>query len=291
MIATMTTAAATMQDSPLGPMQDGAIQLFLRWIHVVAGVLWIGLLYFFNWVNATFAPTMDGETKKKVVPELMPRALYFFRWGAAWTWTSGLLLIGLLYYHAKGGALNGYFWADPNPAAAGMEGMTTVLSLVALGLVLVLFMVYDIVAKALQKSPMTALWIWYAVALGFAALLHYWLHASNRAIFIHVGALLGTSMAANVWMRIWPNQKRIISAIKAGQAPDAGWVALAGMRSKHNTYMSVPLLLLMVGVHMNYMIRNVELECAPLIWLTGIFAVGYLATSWIFKTSTGVKGF
>src|SRR5687767_1740094 len=70
----------------------------LRWIHVVAGVAWIGHLYFFNWVNAHFAATMDGETKKKVVPELMPRALYWFRWGAAFTWLTGFLLFALVYY-------------------------------------------------------------------------------------------------------------------------------------------------------------------------------------------------
>ena len=57
-----------------------------KWLHVIAGIMWIGLLYFFNFVNTAFAPTMDGDTKKKVVPELMPRTLYWFRMGAAWTW-------------------------------------------------------------------------------------------------------------------------------------------------------------------------------------------------------------
>ncbi|MDP6740182.1 MAG: antitermination protein NusG, partial [Planctomycetota bacterium] len=57
-----------------------------RWLHFGAGVLWIGLLYFFNWVNSAFAPTMDAETKKKVIPELMPRCLFWFRWGAMYTW-------------------------------------------------------------------------------------------------------------------------------------------------------------------------------------------------------------
>jgi len=64
------------------------LQSVFRWIHVVAGILWIGLLYFFNFVNGPFAATMDGETKKKVVPQLMPRALFWFRWGAAWTWVT-----------------------------------------------------------------------------------------------------------------------------------------------------------------------------------------------------------
>src|SRR5262249_48686712 len=76
----------------------GFFEGLFRWIHVVAGVAWIGHLYFFNWVNAHFVATMDADTKKKVVPELMPRALFWFRWGAAFTWATGLLLAGLVYY-------------------------------------------------------------------------------------------------------------------------------------------------------------------------------------------------
>ena len=76
-------------------------EALFRWLHIIAGITWIGLLYFFNWVNAAFAPTMDADSKKKVVPELMPRALYWFRWGAAWTWTTGVLLLLLVYYHGK----------------------------------------------------------------------------------------------------------------------------------------------------------------------------------------------
>src|SRR5256712_8277708 len=76
-----------------------ALQALFRWIHIVAGIVWIGLLYFFNFVNAGFAPTMDGPTRQKVVPELMPRALYWFRWGAAWTWVTGVLLLLLVFWH------------------------------------------------------------------------------------------------------------------------------------------------------------------------------------------------
>ncbi|HEU4889634.1 MAG TPA: urate hydroxylase PuuD, partial [Thermoanaerobaculia bacterium] len=72
------------------------MQLVLRWAHVVAGILWIGHLYFFNFVNAHVAKALDGPTKKVVVPELMPRALYWFRWGALWTWLTGILLGGLV---------------------------------------------------------------------------------------------------------------------------------------------------------------------------------------------------
>ena len=75
------------------------IHPIFKWLHIIAGVMWIGLLYFFNFINGHFAATMDGDTKKKVVPELMPRALYWFRWGAAWTWVTGLILLLVVYYH------------------------------------------------------------------------------------------------------------------------------------------------------------------------------------------------
>ena len=77
------------------------IESLFRWIHVIAGVLWIGLLYFFNWVNANVMPKLDAETKKKLVPELMPRALYWFRWGAAFTWITGVFCCCYLFYHSK----------------------------------------------------------------------------------------------------------------------------------------------------------------------------------------------
>ena len=69
------------------------VEFLLRWIHFIAGIIWIGHLYFFNFVNSVFAKTLDAETKKKVVPELMPRALFWFRWGAMVTLLSGLAII------------------------------------------------------------------------------------------------------------------------------------------------------------------------------------------------------
>src|SRR3954467_12312041 len=77
------------------------LQLFFRWAHIVAGIAWIGHLYFFNFVNGPFQGKIDGPTKKAVNPELLPRALYWFRWGAAWTWITGLLLAVLIYYSSR----------------------------------------------------------------------------------------------------------------------------------------------------------------------------------------------
>src|SRR6478752_9457336 len=80
----------------------GGLEAIFRWLHVFAGITWIGHLYFFNWVNGPFQAKIDGPTKKVVVPELMPRALYWFRWGAAYTWITGILLLGLVIYMGGG---------------------------------------------------------------------------------------------------------------------------------------------------------------------------------------------
>ena len=78
-----------------------AMEALFRWIHIVAGIMWIGHLYFFNFVNAPFEGTLDGPAKKIVVPQLRPRALYWFRWGAAWTWVTGFLLMLMVFYHGQ----------------------------------------------------------------------------------------------------------------------------------------------------------------------------------------------
>jgi len=75
------------------------IHPIFKWLHIIAGITWIGLLYFFNFINGHVAATMDGNTKKKVIPELMPRTLYWFRWGAAWTWVTGVVLLLVIFYH------------------------------------------------------------------------------------------------------------------------------------------------------------------------------------------------
>lgn len=258
----------------------------LRWIHITAGVMWIGHLYFFNFVNAELAKTYDAESKKKVIPELMPRALFWFRWGAAYTWITGILLAVMLYWFGP------YFTTNGVSPTVGQWG--GVLAFIVIG-----FAVYDQIAKALAKQPMLSLWIWYAIVVVFAwglspdattGVAHCsFLDTSERAAFIHTGALLGTAMAANVWMRIWPAQKKIITAIKNGQAPDAALAPMAGLRSKHNTFMSVPLLLMMLAVHGNAGAGVSFGE--PWMWVLGLCVVGYFATQWLYSVAAKVKGF
>ncbi|MDA1264075.1 MAG: urate hydroxylase PuuD [Planctomycetota bacterium] len=256
-------------------------QLTFRWAHVLAGGVWIGILYFFNWINGAFAATMDGETKRKVIPELMPRALYWFRWGAAWTWFTGVCLLFVLYYVKD----TGFYLAEkpieglnkPTPAQWGIP----------FGCLLLGFLVYDVIFKFAGKpgSPAHAagVIVWGGLAVGFCAWMQNGLGMSLRASFVHVGALFGTAMAANVWMRIWPAQKRIITAIKAGEAPNGDDAALAGSRSKHNTYMSVPLLFLMVSVDQG--------KFGDALALALILAASWVITFALYKKSAMVKGF
>ncbi len=239
-----------------------------RWIHVFAGIIWIGHLYFFNWVNANFAATMDAETKKKVVPELMPRALFWFRWGAAFTWVTGVLLLLMVYYH--GGLL----------FDSGHWGGATILSLLVVFFAVFL---YDQLVASVLKEP-TALFV---AGLVFSfivlCLMDYVAGWSFRGYSIHLGTMFGTTMAFNVWFRIWPAQQKIITATKNGEAPDAALVGLAGTRSRHNTYMSVPLVFLMMSQHATW--------AANPIWLTIVVLVGWGLTYHIYDRAKAVKGF
>jgi len=242
------------------------IESLFRWIHVVAGIAWIGHLYFFNWVNSQFEPTLDAETKKKVIPELRPRALYWFRWGAAITWVTGVLLLMMVFYH--GGAL-------------------VVLSPGAIAMILVTFLavfLYDYLTRVITDAQMQ-FWAGVIVALVFVFLCEFVGGFNYRATSIHLGTMFGTTMAFNVWFRIWPNQQKIITAIKAGQAPDPAMVALAGSRSKHNTFMSVPLVFMMLNAH------NVWTDSAPLILLPLIVLIGFVGVYHLYNHAPSVKGF
>src|SRR5262249_6975555 len=111
------------------------------------------------------------------------------------------------------------------------------------------FAIYDLLWKSpLAKDERVGAAVSFVLLVGLVYGLS--MVMGGRALFIHTGALLGTIMAANVWMRIWPNQRKIIAGVKGtAPAPDAAVPALAGLRSKHNTYMSIPLILFMVSNH------------------------------------------
>jgi uncharacterized membrane protein len=248
-----------------------------RWIHVIAGVLWIGLLYYFNWINGVFASKLDAETKQKALPELLPRALYFFRWGAAYTWISGILLLGMVFYMGK--IMISPAGVDP-AELAGLQSNAMIMGIV---IVFAGAVVYDLLWKMVFADKQSVgVAVSFAIVVGLMYAMTDVLKFTDRAMFIHVGGMFGTAMAMNVWMRIWPAQRKIITAIKAGDKPDAAWGAMAGLRSKHNTYMSVPLIFMMLNAHTSL---GLPADIPSWVNLAVVTVVGWLFTNWVYKKS------
>lgn len=257
------------------------LDVLLRWMHILVGILWIGHLYFFNFVNGPLQAKLDGPTKKAVNPELLPRALFWFRIGALWTWVTGVLLLMLVFYHGR------LVLADPTAGfSTGTWVMVAVTFLAVFG--------YDAIMKSplgadIKKANTVASVIGAAIVLAMIFVGGF----SPRGTFIHVGAMFGTIMAFNVWFRIWPAQQKIIRAVKDGTPPDADLVKLAGARSRHNTYLSVPLFFTMINMHATYFYGGNLGLGAHTYWI-GLFVV--VALGWhivwqLYKKAGQVQGF
>jgi len=232
------------------------LNLVVRWLHVFAGILWIGQTYFFTWLDGRLSAEEEAGAKanpgaqvwmvhsggfyvveKQKIPVLLPRKLHWFRWEAALTWLSGMVLLTIVYY--MGGALLDDSVADIR-LGAGIA--------VGIGVLLAAWVVYDLMLRSpLGRSETLFAVISFVLAVGVAYGLTRVL--SGRAAYMHVGAMFGTIMAANVWMRILPAQRKMIAALKEGRKPDAALAARAKLRSKHNTYMVVPVVFIMVSNH------------------------------------------
>jgi len=261
----------------MDPNLNNWIQLIFRWGHVVAGVMWIGHLWFFNFVNGPFQGKIDAPTKKVVVPELMPRALFWFRWGAAWTWITGFVLAGLVYYQTN------EVLFDQDHVGNPWLWLAIVLVIWAVG-----FVIYNAVMKAV-KNVTAASAIMLAIFVGVYALLECVGHFSGRSLYIHTGATFGTIMALNVWMIIWPYQQKIIRGVKDGNPADAETVRQAGLRSRQNTFMSIPLIFAMISNH-----YPTVYGASPLMRdgiLAVIIIVGFVLTRLLYGKAAKVPGF
>lgn len=260
---------------------SSGLEAIFRWMHILVGILWIGHLYFFNFVNAPFAAKLGAEHKKAVVPELLPRALYWFRWGAAWTWITGVLLLAIVYYMQKA------VFEDPeSPFTAG--------SLIMIAAAFLAVFLYDYLYKSpLAGNPRVANSVAFITMAVVVLLFQRVGDFSYRGTLIHTGALFGTIMAFNVWFRIWPAQQKIIRATKEGGAPDADLVKLAGTRSRHNTYLSLPLFWAMIGQHTTYFAGGnlgVPQEYYWLVWLA-IILLGWHIIWQLYRKAGKVQGF
>jgi uncharacterized membrane protein len=258
-------------NSMLQELWNNLLPAIFRWSHIVAGILWIGLLWFFNFVNIPFQGTIDMDTKKKVNPEMLGRTLFFFRWAALWTWTFGVLMLIWVYYMSS-------LMFDAGTAA------WTGGSYVMIALILVAPFIYDALAKALGKN--WQMWAVVAFVLTMATVCGF-IYVGGfgyRAYVIHTGALFGTIMAFNVWFKIWPAQQKVLGGMRSGTPADPSYAALAGARSKHNTYMSVPLVWCMINAH-----TAAPAASSPA-YLAGVILIGWGFVFWMYKKAAKVKG-
>jgi uncharacterized membrane protein len=243
----------------INPTISEWLNLIFRWIHVFAAIMWVGTTYYFTWLDARLseeekAVANTGHAaqiwmvhsggfyvvEKRKVPDLVSRTLHWFRWEAGTTWLSGFALLILMFYISGGSGLLEGNPDDISGAAAIAMG---------LGLLVVGWLVYDLMMLSpLGKNEKAFAVVAYLMIVGVTYGLTRYL--SGRAAYIHVGALFGTIMAANVWMRILPAQKKMIAAINAGQKPDDALSAQAKLRSKQNTFMAVPVVFLMISNHL-----------------------------------------
>ena len=233
------------------------LNFIARWIHVFAGIMWVGTTYYFTWLDARLteeekAVANTGHSaqiwmvhsggfyavEKRKVPDELSRKLHWFKWEAGTTWLSGFALLIIVYY-LGGGAL-----IDRDVADIGLGTAVGI----GIGALIVGWLIYDL----LMISPLgrnEKLFAVIAYALIVAASYGLTRVFSGRGAYIHLGAIFGTIMAANVWMRILPAQRRMIEAMKAGKKPDDKLAAQAKLRSKQNTFMAVPVVILMLSSH------------------------------------------
>lgn len=221
-------------------------QIVLRWLHFAAGTIWVGLLYFFNLVNVPFQKQLDGPTKGKVVPLLMPRALWWFRWAAVVT-----VLAGLRYF---------MILAQTDADNAGRpELMWQWLGAWMVVWTIAWLLVYLLTKYAkglLADGRVLALPIVLVIVLASAAILKFIADpaAGNRTLSIAVGGGMGWFMLLNVWGVIWRCQKRIIAWTKANAengtpipAEAARLGRLAFLVSRTNFWLSFPMLFFMAA--------------------------------------------
>jgi uncharacterized membrane protein len=234
------------------------LELILRWAHVFAGIMWVGATYYFTWLDGRFveleklaAKNPGDKNPEKLVwmvhsggfylvekeknPRLLSQTLHWFRWEAGITWITGILLFGLMYYH---GSLLTSFEDSPISQKAAIW--------LSVGMILGGWVLYDLIWK-FCKNQVAGVFICYVliVLAAFFSCKYF----SGRGAYLQLGTMMGTIMAANVWMRILPAQRRMVAALKSNQKPDLSEGERAKNRSKHNSFIVIPVVFLMISNH------------------------------------------
>jgi uncharacterized membrane protein len=253
------------------------LNLLFRWAHLVAGIAWIGTSFYFISLDLALRkrdsmPTGVLGTAWEVhgggfyhvekylsAPKELPQDLIWFKWEAYLTWITGMALMVVQFYW------NADAWLiDPAKLAlAPWQAIAVSLTSLIVG-----WLAYD----GLCRSPVgrkPALLAGVVFALLLAAAYGYLAVFSGRSAMVHLGALIGTIMAVNVFGLIIPGQKKITAALTEGREPDPALGALAKQRSVHNTYLTLPVLVFMVSGHYPILIGH------PQAWiLAGLIIVG-----------------
>jgi len=233
--------------------------LLLRWLHVIAGIVWIGTSFHFIWLDHSLTLSSEEESKAhevghvwlvhsggfyevikyRLLPEKMLDHLHWFKWEAYLTWLSGMGLLAIIYYVGAEYSLIDEQVAD----------LTQWQSIgIGLGFLVGGWFLYDLLCKShLAKSN----YGWPALSIIAVLIVTFVLTRifSAQGAIIHVGAMIGTAMAGNVFMVIIPAQKALVAAVTNGRMPDINLATNAKLRSIHNNYATLPLLFIMISNH------------------------------------------
>ena len=237
----------------------GWLDLLTRWLHVIAGIAWIGSSFYFIALDNHLRPPQDerereagigGETweihgggfyniqKYLVAPRVLPETLHWFKWEAYTTWLSGFALMIVLYY------LNADTYLIDKSVADLSAGEAVAISV---GLLAAAWVVYDLLCRLLPTRPLvlaTVLLVLITIAAwGIGHLF------SARAMYLQIGAMLGTMMVGNVFFVIIPAHWELVRAKQAGREPDPAANARAKLRSVHNNYLTLPVVFAMLSNH------------------------------------------
>ena len=270
------------------------ISLLLRWAHLIVGIAWIGSSFYFIWLDLSLrkrqglAEGVAGETwmvhgggfyqaqKFMVAPPSLPEELHWFKYEAYFTWITGFLLLALIYYWGASS-----FLIDPQVLA--LEPWAAIL--ISLVFLAAGWILYDLICRSPlgRNTTILALLVYIlsvASAFGLAQVF------SGRAAFLHVGVMLGTIMAANVFFVIIPNQKKTVAAMLEGREPDPALGVQAKQRSTHNNYLTLPVLLMMISNHypMTYGQEH------SWIIVAGVILVGGVVRHYFNMKNGGAKG-
>ncbi len=235
------------------------LNLIIRFAHVVTGIAWIGASFYFVWLDNHLQTPPDWKDEKgvkgdlwaihgggfyevakyKLAPPTMPTTLHWFKWEAYTTWITGFLLLSLMFYFGADSYLIDKRVADISQMEAIGLGIASII--VGVGC-------YEILVRSKLKDHGLVLGL-ILFLLGTAFSYGLTQVFSARGAYIHIGAIIGTIMAGNVFFGIIPSQKALIKAVEAGEEPNASYGLNAKVRSTHNTYITLPILFIMISNH------------------------------------------